>query len=116
VVEAARRGPSIVHAIGASPGDADAVLLALRGVGPWTSAETRIRAHGDPDAVSVGDYHLAHEVGFALIGRRVDDDAMLELLEPWAGQRQRVVRLIGLSGAREPRRGPRVHPEDHRDR
>jgi 3-methyladenine DNA glycosylase/8-oxoguanine DNA glycosylase len=116
VVEAARRGPSIVRAIDASHADADAILRALRGVGEWTSAETRIRAHGDPDAVSVGDYHLAHEVGFALIGRRADDDGMLELLEPWAGQRQRVVRLIGLSGAREPRRGPRVHPEDHRDR
>jgi hypothetical protein len=41
---------------------------------------------------------------------------MLELLEPWRGHRQRVIRLIGLSGAREPRRGPRLAPEDHRDR
>ena len=64
----------------------------------WTAAETRIRALGDPDAVSVGDYHLAHEVGFALTGERVDDDGMLELLAPWAGQRQRVIRLIGASG------------------
>ena len=94
----------------------DAVLTSLRGVGSWTSAETRIRAFGDPDAVSVGDYHLAHEIGYALTGHRVDDDGMLELLAPWAGHRQRVIRLLGASGPREPRRGPRLSPEDHRDR
>ncbi len=116
IVEAARRGGSVVRAIEADPVAADRVLLSLRGVGPWTSAETRIRALGDPDAVSVGDYHLAHEVGFALTGARVDDDGMLELLAPWAGHRQRVIRLIGASGVREPRRGPRLHPEDHRAR
>ena len=94
----------------------DRVFTALRGVGLWTSAEARIRAFGDPDAVSVGDYHLAHEVGYALTGHRVDDDGMLELLEPWAGQRQRVIRLIETTGLREPRRGPRLSPEDHRGR
>ncbi|GAA1961136.1 DNA-3-methyladenine glycosylase 2 family protein [Microbacterium deminutum] len=119
VVESARRGASIVRAVEAEPNGAgrDRVLTSVRGVGLWTAAETRIRAFGDPDAVSVGDYHLAHEVGYALIGRRVDDDGMLELLAPWAGHRQRVIRLLGTSGApREPRRGPRVHPQDHRDR
>ncbi|WP_374113790.1 DNA-3-methyladenine glycosylase family protein [Microbacterium sp. zg.B96] len=118
IVETARRGESVVAAAtAASTGeDVDRVLMSLRGVGIWTSAETRIRAFGDRDAVSVGDYHVAHEVGFALTGHRVDDDGMLELLEPWAGHRQRVIRLIGVSGVREPRRGPRLHPEDHRDR
>ena len=118
IVESARRGDAIARAVMAAPdGEGrDRVLLTLRGVGPWTSAETRIRALGDPDAVSVGDYHLAHEVGHALTGARVDDDGMLRLLAPWAGQRQRVIRLIYASGVREPRRGPRLHPEDHRDR
>lgn len=119
VVEAARRGTSIVRAVEAAPDgpERDRVLMSLRGVGVWTAAETRIRALGDADAVSVGDYHLAHEVGYALTGRRVDDDGMLELLAPWAGHRQRVIRLLGTSGApREPRRGARLHPEDHRDR
>ncbi len=118
IVETARRGDSVVRAVTEAPdGDArDRVLTSLRGVGLWTSAETRIRALGDPDAVSVGDYHLAHEVGYALIGERVDDDRMLELLAPWSGQRQRAIRLIGLSGVREPRKAPRLHPEDHRDR
>lgn len=118
IVEAARRGESIVRAVVAA-GDGpsrDRVLTSVRGVGVWTAAETRIRAIGDPDAVSVGDYHLAHDVGYALTGRRVDDDGMLELLAPWAGHRQRVIRLIEVSGAREPRRGPRLHPEDHRAR
>jgi 3-methyladenine DNA glycosylase/8-oxoguanine DNA glycosylase len=118
IVRVAARGHSIVRAVeSARDGeDVDRVLVSQAGVGPWTSAEARIRALGDPDAVSVGDFHLAHEVGFALTGRRVDDDGMLHLLEPWAGQRQRVIRLLEASGVREPRRASRLHPEDHRDR
>ncbi|GAA1854716.1 DNA-3-methyladenine glycosylase 2 family protein [Microbacterium koreense] len=118
VVDAARRADSLVRAAeNATTGEErNRVFTSLRGVGLWTSAEARIRAFGDPDAVSVFDYHLAHTVGFALTGRRVDDDGMLELLAPWKGQRQRVIRLIGLSGVVEPRRGPRLHPEDHRSR
>ncbi|MDJ1114676.1 DNA-3-methyladenine glycosylase family protein [Microbacterium dauci] len=118
VVAAARRRASIERAAtAATTGDErDAVFTSLPGVGIWTSAETRIRAFGDPDAVSFGDYHVAHEVGYALTGKRVDDDGMRELLEPWRGHRQRVIRLIGVSGVHEPRRGPRLHPEDHRNR
>jgi 3-methyladenine DNA glycosylase/8-oxoguanine DNA glycosylase len=116
IVEAARVGPSLARAAAATGADRDAVLTSVRGIGVWTAAEARIRAFGDPDAVSVGDYHLAHQVGFALTGRRTDDDGMLELLSPWAGHRQRVIRLIYASGVVEPRRGPRLAPEDHRDR
>ncbi|MEU1971266.1 DNA-3-methyladenine glycosylase 2 family protein [Microbacterium sp. NPDC019599] len=118
VVAAAQRGESIVRAVSSVTAgeDRERVLTSLPGIGPWTSAETRIRAYGDPDAVSVGDYHLAHEVGYALTGRRVDDDGMLELLASWPGHRQRVIRLIGASGVHEARRGPRLHPEDHRAR
>jgi len=118
ITAAAGRRASIERAAdAAADGDArDRVFTSLPGVGLWTSAETRIRAYGDADAVSVGDYHVAHEVGYALTGHRVDDDGMLELLEPWRGHRQRVIRLIGLSGVREPRRGPRMSPEDHRRR
>ncbi|MEN2740565.1 DNA-3-methyladenine glycosylase 2 family protein [Microbacterium sp. X-17] len=118
IVAAAQRGPSIVAAtLAATDGEArDRVLTSLAGVGLWTAAETRIRALGDPDAVSVGDYHLAHEIGYALTGERADDDRMLELLAPWAGQRQRVIRLLRAGGPREPRRAPRLHPEDHRTR
>lgn len=118
IVRAAERGDRISRAVLAagSGRERDRVLTSLPGIGAWTSAETRIRALGDPDAVSVGDYHLAHEVGFALTGSRTDDDGMLELLAPWAGHRQRVIRLILAGGPREARRGPRLAPEDHRAR
>jgi 3-methyladenine DNA glycosylase/8-oxoguanine DNA glycosylase len=91
-----------------------AALQSIRGVGPWTSAETVQRSHGDPDAVSVGDYHLSKDVGWALIGKPVDDDGMLDLLERWRGHRQRIVRLIEASGYRRPRHGARITIEDHR--
>jgi 3-methyladenine DNA glycosylase/8-oxoguanine DNA glycosylase len=89
-------------------------LRSLPGVGVWTAAEIRQRAVGDPDAVSVGDYHLPALVGWALAGRRVDDAGMLELLEPYAGHRHRVTRLLELSGSRPPRRGPRMPVRDYR--
>lgn len=118
IVQAAARGDRIAAAVlGAGDGPArDRVLTSLPGIGVWTAAETRIRALGDPDAVSVGDYHLAHQVGYALTGSRVDDAGMVELLEPWAGQRRRVIQLILAGGPVEPRRGPRLAPEDHRAR
>ena len=89
-------------------------LRSIRGVGVWTAAETMQRAHGDPDSPSVGDYHLPSVVGWALIGKPVDDDGMLELLAPWAGHRQRVMRLIEVSGFRKPTFGPRMTIQDHR--
>lgn len=118
LVRAAARASGIERAVlAADDGPArDAALTSLPGVGLWTSAETRARALGDPDAVSVGDYHLAHEIGFALTGSRTDDAGMLDLLAPWAGHRNRAVRLIRMSGVAEPRRGPRLAPENHRDR
>ncbi|WP_327437418.1 DNA-3-methyladenine glycosylase family protein [Rathayibacter sp. VKM Ac-2754] len=102
-------------ALGRGGPEVAARLQSVPGIGAWTAAEVMMRAHGDPDAVSVGDYHLAASIGFALTGRHgVDDDGMLELLEPWRGHRQRVIRLIGTSGARKPRRGPRMTIQDHR--
>ncbi|GAA4170264.1 DNA-3-methyladenine glycosylase 2 family protein [Gryllotalpicola koreensis] len=94
-----------------------ATLTTLPGIGPWTAAETFQRSHGDPDQVSVGDYNVSHFVGYALAGDRdCDDTGMLELLAPWAGQRQRVVRLILASGRLPERRGPRATITDHRRR
>ena len=86
-------------------------LRAVPGIGPWTAAEVMLRAVGDPDAVSVGDFHLPNVVAYALAGEaRADDRRMLELLEPWRGQRGRVVRLLELSGLRPPAFGPRYAP------
>jgi hypothetical protein len=57
-------------------------------------------------------------VGWSLIGKPVDDDGMLELLEPWRGHRYRAVRLLELSPAASlpARRGPRMSIENHRNR
>ena len=66
-------------------------------------------ALGDPDAVPVGDYHLADSVGYALEGTaRSSDVRMLELLNPYSGHRARVIRLIGIAGITAPRFGPKM--------
>ena len=90
---------------------ADLVLRSVAGIGPWTSAEVRRVALGDPDAISVGDFHVPSLVAWALAGEaRADDARMLELLEPYLGQRGRVQRLLEASGIRLPRFGPRMAP------
>jgi 3-methyladenine DNA glycosylase/8-oxoguanine DNA glycosylase len=91
--------------------DAYARLTAVSGIGPWTAAEVGVRALGDADAVSIGDFHLPNLVAYALAGEpRGNDARMLELLEPYRGQRARVMRLLELSGIRPPRYGPRLAP------
>ncbi|MFD8781254.1 hypothetical protein [Kitasatospora sp. NPDC059599] len=96
---------------------AHARLMTVPGIGIWTAAETLQRANGDPDAVSVGDYHLANHIGHFFSGRaRSTDEQMLEHLAPYAGQRHRVCKLAFLAGARAPRFGPRLAPNDHRSR
>ncbi|MER7501264.1 DNA-3-methyladenine glycosylase 2 family protein [Nonomuraea pusilla] len=92
----------------------DRLLRALPGIGVWTSAEVRQRVFGDPDAVSVGDYHLPSIVGYALTGEKTDDRGMLRLLEPYQGHRHRATVLIGLTGLRPPARGPRMPARDYR--
>ena len=89
-------------------------LSSLPGIGPWTAAEAIRLSFGDPDAVSVGDYHLPGVVCWALAGERDGtDERMLELLEPYAGQRARVVLLIERPAcARAPR--PRMAPRRSR--
>ncbi len=83
-------------------------LMSLPGVGEWTAAETAQRAFGDADALSVGDYHLASMVGWRLLGRPIDDPAMVELLEPLRPHRHRAVRLLEVTGpAHPPRRAAR---------
>jgi 3-methyladenine DNA glycosylase/8-oxoguanine DNA glycosylase len=93
---------------GMPPAAAAARLRLVPGIGAWTAAETVQRALGAPDVLSVGDYHLPNVVVHLLTGRpRGTDAEMLELLAPWAGQRQRVMRLIEATGIGAPRFGPR---------
>jgi 3-methyladenine DNA glycosylase/8-oxoguanine DNA glycosylase len=96
------------------PTAANRRLSAVPGIGVWTAAEVAQRALGDGDAVSVGDFHLSAFVGWALAGRPLDDDGMVELLERWRPHRYRVVRLLECSGVTKPRFGPRMTVQDHR--
>jgi 3-methyladenine DNA glycosylase/8-oxoguanine DNA glycosylase len=115
VVRAAAQVASrLEEAASMAPEDALRRLRVIPGIGPWTAAETAQRGLGDADAVSVGDLHLPAFVGWVLAGHRVDDDGMLELLEPMRGHRYRATRLLELSGLRHPRFGPRYAPRDIR--
>jgi 3-methyladenine DNA glycosylase/8-oxoguanine DNA glycosylase len=88
-----------------SPGEQ---LRLLPGVGQWTVGCVLATAMGDPDAVAVGDYHLKNVVVHAFTGRpRGTDEEMMDLLEPYVGQRGRVVKLLLLDGHRAPKFGPR---------
>jgi len=109
IITAARSAKRLEETLAMSPIAARARLEAFPGVGPWTSAKVAMVALGDPDAVPVGDYHLAHSVGYLFEGTvRSTDERMLELLEPYRGQRGRVVRLITLGGISAPRFGPKL--------
>lgn len=83
----------------------------IPGIGPWTLGEVGRMAFGDPDAISVGDFHLPHIVCWALAGEpRGTDERMLEILEPYLGQRGRVEVLLEAAGIRAPAFGPRLEP------
>jgi 3-methyladenine DNA glycosylase/8-oxoguanine DNA glycosylase len=108
-----RRAASRAAWLEAAPDSAEATrrLTSLPGIGPWTAAEVVRLAFGDPDAVSVGDYHVPNTVAWALAGEpRADDARMLELLEPYRGQRGRVQRLLEQGRITAPRYGPRMAP------
>jgi 3-methyladenine DNA glycosylase/8-oxoguanine DNA glycosylase len=136
IIRAASVADSLERLLTLTHEEADRKLRTIPGIGVWTSAEARQRAAGDPDAVSVGDYHLKNVVGWALAGKdRSTDEEMLALLEPFKGQRHRATRLIGLSHGNgtsasrpadsatgiarygvggPPRRGPRTPVRDYR--
>jgi 3-methyladenine DNA glycosylase/8-oxoguanine DNA glycosylase len=114
IIGAARVAERLEEAAAMTPAEADRRLQTLSGIGPWTSAEIRQRAIGDPDALSVGDYHLPSIVGWALIRQKVDDKGMCELLAPYAGHRYRAAWLLEMSGQGPPRHGPRNAPRDYR--
>ena len=136
IIRAASVADSLERLLTLTHEEADRKLRTIPGIGVWTSAEARQRAAGDPDAVSVGDYHLKNVVGWALAGKdRSSDEEMLALLEPFKGHRHRATRLIGLSRGTgtsagrpagsatgiarygtggPPRRGPRMPVRDYR--
>ena len=107
-IRVAAKHATRLERLGSTPmEDASNWLRRLPGVGPWTAALTTSVAGGDPDAVPVGDLHIPRLVSYALGGdENGDDDRMLELLEPYAGHRQRVVRMLKLGGAGPPDHRP----------
>jgi len=91
-----------------SVAEAERGLRLIPGVGEWTVGSVLGHAMGHPDAVAVGDFHLKNLVAYALTGRARGTDAeMLDTLEPYRGQRGRVIRLLQSSGQRPPAFGPR---------
>ncbi|RKQ36980.1 DNA-3-methyladenine glycosylase family protein [Kocuria tytonis] len=115
VMRTVHRAPALERlALDPDPARVRAALQSIGGIGPWTAAEITQCTHGDPDGVSVFDYHLADHVCWFFDGAPGSDERMLELLEPWRGHRQRVVRLLMASGHRKPSFGPRLSPQDHR--
>ncbi|HUP87777.1 MAG TPA: hypothetical protein VM100_00350 [Longimicrobiales bacterium] len=78
-------------------------MMSLPGIGPWTTALVAGYALGDADAVPIGDLHLPSLVTGALAGEEDGtDERMLELLEPYRGQRFRVIRLLSWAARRAP--------------
>jgi 3-methyladenine DNA glycosylase/8-oxoguanine DNA glycosylase len=105
----AARAASLERFATRTPAEATRALESLPGIGPWTSAMVVGVSHGDPDAVPVGDYGLPGVVGHVLAGEPGADDArMLELLEPFAPQRWRAMRLLARAGPWPARTAPRA--------
>ncbi len=108
LIEVARHASKLWGWAAAGPAVAAEKLPLLPGVGPWTVGSVLGPALGDPDAVAVGDFHFPHAVAWALAGEpRADDDRMLELLAPYAGQRGRVLTALLTTVGGAPARGPR---------
>lgn len=115
IINAARRSNRIEEAATMAIPLAYERLMAIRGIGIWTASLVLGQALGDPDAIPIGDYHIKNTVSWALAGEpRGTDERMIELLEPYRGHRQRVVRLLHLGGIGAPKYGPRSIPRDIR--
>ena len=117
----AGRGAYELHKIGFDPEQAHALLRAaafahgfdgidgplaarralepIDALAPGTVERAVLTAFGDPDALLVDEVGIARLVGRFLAGEsHADADRARELLEPWRGQRARLVRLIQLEG------------------
>jgi 3-methyladenine DNA glycosylase/8-oxoguanine DNA glycosylase len=121
IILAARRAARLEEAAAMGPAEALARLTALPGLGAWTATSVVTVSHGDPDTVVLRDYGLPTMINYAFTGeaRRLPpdeggDDVMCRHLAPWAGHRQRIVRLLFTVGVGVPRRGPRAFNPDIR--
>lgn len=113
IVLAARVADSLERTLELPNAEVEARLCSLPGIGVWTAAEVRQRAHGDADAVSFGDYHVARHLGWAMTGEDLDDIGLAELLEPERPHRYRVQHVVTTRLPGPPRHGPRMPPRRH---
>ncbi len=113
IVRAARVAESLERTLDLPAPQVERRLRSLPGIGVWTAAEIRQRAHGDADAVSFGDYHVARHIGYALTGELIDDFELEVLLEPFRPHRYRVQHIVTTRLPGRARRGPRMAPRRH---
>ncbi len=108
LLEVARHADKLWRWTDAGTSELASKLGLLSGIGSWTIGSILGPVCGDPDAVPVGDFHFPNAVAWALAEEpRADDDRMLELLAPYAGQRGRVLAaLVAIAGG-APKFGPR---------
>ncbi|MFE0027368.1 DNA-3-methyladenine glycosylase family protein [Amycolatopsis sp. NPDC059021] len=114
LLNAARVAHRLERAVELGGAEGRALLRLVPGIGVWTAAEIAQRAWGDPDAVSFGDYNIPSMVGYALLGTKLDDAGLAEVLAPYAPQRQRAIRYLEAAGISRPRFGPRLALRDYR--
>ncbi len=70
-------------------------LLAIPGIGPWTTEMICGLGAGDPDALLVGDLHLPHIAAWAFEGKsRGTDEELARWLARYPGQRFRIAGLL----------------------
>jgi AraC family transcriptional regulator of adaptative response / DNA-3-methyladenine glycosylase II len=86
---------------GADPDAAEAALLELPGVGPWTAAYVRLRALGDRDAFPAADLGIRRAL--ELLGADGDPRSAAALAERWRPLRAYAAQhLWALDAARAP--------------
>ncbi|MGH3508430.1 MAG: DNA-3-methyladenine glycosylase family protein [Nocardioidaceae bacterium] len=113
VVRAAKVADALERTLDVPADEAERRLRSIPGIGEWTAAEVRQRAHGDADAVSFGDYHIATHIGWALTGEPMTDEELRVFLEPSRPHRYRVQHVVTTRVPGRPRRGPRMAPRTH---
>lgn len=113
IVRAAQLAAALERTIGLPGEKVERRLCSVSGVGGWTAAEVRQRAHGDADAVSFGDYHVARHIGWALTGEEITDQQLEGLLKADQPHRYRVQHIVTTRLPGRPRRGPRMAPRRH---
>jgi AraC family transcriptional regulator, regulatory protein of adaptative response / DNA-3-methyladenine glycosylase II len=103
LAEAVADGKLIIDP-GADPAEVEQLLLAIPGVGPWTSSYIAMRAIGDPDAFLPTDLGL-HRAA-AHLGLASDPGSLTRLAERWRPWRAYALAhlwsVAGRTGAREP--------------